>query len=1611
MTLRLSSAAGTRLVMWLAGVGAAVFPATGLGQVRIIRGAMVGAPGPAAAAEPQQGVYVRDSATATDKFELGRRMERLKEWHKSADVYQEILEKYQDRVIPVATDPKGRFVKYSSVTVAVQERLARWPDEGLAVYRARYEPSAAMMLDQCRFGDYRLLHDILSRYFVTESAKQAGMRLMGLYLESGEFMAATWIGQRLLQWHPNLGADRPRVLFQTAVALHLAGQATEATRMLEELKSKHANEVATIAGRDTSLVEALTRELLQPPPVATGQADDSWPMFGGDVSRSLIPSATGNPGARVYSIDLPGPNVEGLNEQAKRALLDSHNMAKSAGTAVNVMPVSDRGQLFFQDGYRVYAVQLESGVPLPGWAQTYGGSHAGQFWLPAGPNAFYNMVGLEQWQFSQMLVPEQRSLTLTDDAVLAVMGQAPLRFQLGTVSPAEGGARLVCLDRSTGRQRWTALPRSGTDDPGNAKNLTFSGSPLVVGDSVYVIARGSTAAGVEDCHVCCYGLAGGEYRWSSYVASSQSGNAAMNGVAMGPDADSLSHLAFGSGRVYVLTNLGAVAAIDAYSGATVWLTIYPRSEQAINALQQRQMRIMWGGINQMAASASSDALKPWELNPVILSGGCVFALPSDGTHIMVYSAGTGEEVKRVPREIEYGGRTTKLTMLLAVSGQKLIAAARDGILFLDWTKADPVEPNSRRLQAGAIETMTPFGGSIIGRPFVTSKQMYVPWETAISIIDLQSRKVVGRFPKGLAAWAPEEGPGNVLVTRDHVVVAAGKSVNVYTDLAAVRQKYLASIKSDPGNVEARLVFAELMFNANEIAEARQAMDEAILILGGLNSMRRGALRDRVFNDVMLFAQRAGSQKSVGSIALAEELFDQAAAAAQSPAQQVQYRLGRAGFIESMREMQKAPDWAKAVRLYQEILSSEEMRSIPLSAADGIELTAGQKAERGIAELIAKIGPAVYAPFEQKASSELAAMTNTQSATSLLALADEYPHASAAPQALLRAAAIHQNSGQPRLATIVLRRLHWQYQARLNDEERGRMAEALARSYLATGNVGAALGRLQRLGVASPGARLSGGLSVAGKPLKTKDDRPVQTLQEAVEALQVLYSQMAMESLPDVNLPPPLTMEERLAKKKLSSFEPAPESAVVGNVQSIVRAAMDVPNAARDDRLIVWSEGKLLCLPAGSATPIWTSAALTQPATVLAWLDKNVLLWNAEEAALLDGETGKPLWAWSVKSLPAAPEFVAAHHGGDAAAAAAQVDQRNVASRLQVNAVIVQQRALIPRALLGGRIAPAVERPMEPGGERMLHLRPLTDRLIISTSIGRVLAVDLGKGTLIWQARAARAMGIQQTLANEDFTVVRVVESPTAQLTVFDSYSGQRVWQTRAGQIQGTWLINAALSDDGMLVWTTQQSIAGKDLFDAGEAPTWERRGYSYAGMVHPEQLAIFGQEVFAVCNGGIVVTSTSLRKGEISRNPINMRTNDSSTRLRLAGPRLYVISGVSVIAYHLEHGTSVPIRLNPDVTSSSVECLLTKDYLVQPGVLNPGPFSPGRRTEASYTLQAFSRAMIRNNETGKLTESGLLVHRYDFVEPAKVKQWCAVQGGIYYLANDGKLHFLRGTRS
>src|SRR5204863_4973 len=119
--------------------------------------------------------------------------------------------------LKAATENAMKLMRQAVEQIAKRrEELAQCPAQHalrLAVYKARFEPVAAGILEQAGRGANAALQKIFSLYFVTDSGKQAGLRLIDLYLESGEFAAAARIGERLLQGHPTIEAQRPMVLF------------------------------------------------------------------------------------------------------------------------------------------------------------------------------------------------------------------------------------------------------------------------------------------------------------------------------------------------------------------------------------------------------------------------------------------------------------------------------------------------------------------------------------------------------------------------------------------------------------------------------------------------------------------------------------------------------------------------------------------------------------------------------------------------------------------------------------------------------------------------------------------------------------------------------------------------------------------------------------------------------------------------------------------------------------------------------------------------------------------------------------------------------------------------------------------------------------------------------------------------------------------------------------------------------------------------------------------------------------------------------------------------------------------------------------------------------
>jgi len=1543
--------------------------------------------------ESNEGVYAPESTNAMDQLALAEKMERLKEWNKSADLYQEILTNshYTSKVVPSHYDQDHRVDQYTSVEELVMQRLAKWPQEGLEVYRARYEAPAAALLEGTRGDDLLPLHQVFSRYFVTDAGKQAGIRLMDHDLESGEFRSAASIGDRLLQWHPNILAERGAILYRTAIAFHLAGDDADASARLRQLKRDNPQDKGTVRGHDVVLADSLERELQQKPPAATGSTADSYTTFGGDATRDRILAAAGTPGAHLYSIDLSRPFWSNINAQQSQLLELRYKEEQRNGLTLGIVPVIDRGALFFQDGQRIYAVSLESGVPLPGWQQTHGGEH----------NGAYTLAGVSGSPRNHQL-----TLTVTDRNLLAVMGQTDMGMvRVGL--PVQESSRLVCLDRQTGKEDWVVAPGQLPQEP--LRSLDFNGSPLVVGDNVLVVATASKNAGFEDCYVLCFDLSKGTLRWPCHVATASIAGMVWAGFNPNFQAPAnATHLAYANGRVYCQTNRGAVAAIDAYNGSIAWLDIYPRGQQASGNMPFNPMIFQGGQVPQ-------NQTRPWVYNPVIVCQGMVFTLPLEGKNLLIYDATTGAEVKRIDLD-DLSSRVKnddiaereEFTTLAGVVDDKLIVVGNRAVVALNWKAYDANHYDDYKM----LFWDGIYPKSLRGRPFLTHDRLYLPMEDRLYMLDLATGKVIDDYPKYPRSWPDdEEGPGNVLVTSDHTVIAGADRVAVYTDLDAAKAKLDREAADAPNDAVPRLRYAEVMFAAADYETSLAKLDEAIQRLGGPDAMQPGPARDRVFNDALTFAQKLRADPRPDAAARVETLFDRAGAAALSPEQLVHYRVARARFDQSKGDL------ASAVKRYQQILSERATRAVALpDDSSRTPASADVVAQKQIAELIKK-DPAIYEPFEKEAAEALQKARDAKDSARLLDVAEAYPNATVASEAMLLAAESYEAGGNLRAARRILFDIYSNHNEKT--AQWPQILEALARADLQVGGKAAGAVKLLSEGAAElhdPGLR---------KPLKLPDGSEIAAgtpFSEATAKVRKFAYQEQVRSLPNFRLPlpPPYTKPFR------------PDSPVISNVDALVAPQRDF---TRPDRLVVWSSAPLLTIyPAGSDKPLAsTNKVLTRPKGC-AWIGNDLLVWNAEGAVLLKADGAGVAWKLDVGGLQ--PIDVVASEETPDNVAAAEIDRRAQAEAV----MLARHQAILMRG--GLAVPPALPAPApKPNGgpEQVDQVLPVGDRVLLTTTTGRVMSVDLAGGHIAWQTRLTDRP-VDRLIGDEDFTVVKAQDDANVRLVVLDTHSGHvrgaRTFLLAAGVVPQ----NVALSADGTLVYTMPDRIRLKDLYKPwGEkevekiAPPGQA---SFLNLNRPDQLVISEGRILAVSDSGNVdragekyIRLYSLETGEpIMLNfaggqqverALSIGTKSTDVTLRVIGPRVYAAAPDAAICYNLDNPDDRYPMFDQTQAADGMGaqlCFIGQDYLIvlnptspQGDVVPPAPAPPGAAPQPAvspaYTVFGFSRALRGGKESGRMD------YNYSVSNPAGITaDWQPMEGGLAYLCTDHKLHLLLGAK-
>ncbi len=637
----------------------------------------------------------RADATAVRALEQARAYLDDKQFEEGINLLLATTETAGEKLVAVAAD------RYWPLRLACQSLLTSMPPEGLALYRRRVDVEARRLFEEgVARRDARRLRDVVERYLASSWADSALDALGEIALESGDASAARAFWQRIVPvagdagrpaaWLgvPDTDLDLAAIRARLVLASIMEGSRDRAADELAQFVRLHPDARGWFGGREVRYADALTDLLAESAQWQGPRPMADWPTFAGVASRNAIAAWSTEATRPIWRVALTREQTD------RQTMLRSSDLPGSASAGelnpLSTFPVVAAGRVFVNLGNeKILAWNLADGRPA--WGQTATVFADELETERAGEGRRGTVWGVPRF-----------TATVVGERLFAQMGP-PLTSRPREASRMVAPGYLICLDlASEGRLAWKVVPEPG---------WAFDGSPVADAAHVYVAMRRSEVQ--SQVHVACYAAENGELRWRRFLCSADS-----PGKGMLPE---ITHnlLTLHRDTLFLNTNLGAVAALDARTGTLRWLTIYPRSVQ-----QDR---------TPFPEHAHRD------LTPCLYDRGVLYVAPADARSIFALDADSGQILW------QSGPEFGDVVHLLGVSHDCLIASG--GRLF--WIHLTGPEQ-------GRLKYAWPDGGARLGygRGLLAGK--YVLWPTRKRIyqfdratgkllraIDLESRGLVG----------------------------------------------------------------------------------------------------------------------------------------------------------------------------------------------------------------------------------------------------------------------------------------------------------------------------------------------------------------------------------------------------------------------------------------------------------------------------------------------------------------------------------------------------------------------------------------------------------------------------------------------------------------------------------------------------------------------------------------------------------------------------------------------------------------------------------------------------------------------------------------------------
>ena len=689
---------------------------------------------------------------------------------------------------PEPASPSREVELYVPVAQVALSLLDGLSPEGVAIYRELYGEVARSRLERwLSRGDREGLERAAEDYPHTQAGFEAAVRLGDLLLEEGQIVRAANLWESVL---PRAGDD-VRLRLKILAALRLGGslERSDAARRTilarlrelplgaEGLQKFHESlelleESTPLRVQDAPIAVTVDRSQHPAPPLVARRYLYEWdsPHWSrAGINRRYGPtSPLGGGGVNVF-----GPPVL---RGAVPALI--FFPAYSAGTGTS--SGDEAGSLFLNGVHSFHRIGLGTGkleaddypLMLPERPELYRrGDRLGDYREGSESPVYTAAV-------APAALPSGESIVVTSFISHRVAHTEYLGYEITSDLPTRS---LVAFEEQSRRVVWRA---TNLQIDGQSKPVSFT-SPVLIADGK-VCAFGWKQHGYLDGVLVALDLATGREQWHRSVISSQMETTMFGELGREPYAAALSEH---EGTLYVATQLGAVAAVEADTGRILWLTTY-------DALD----------VQTTMGTASIHRDVYWGVNPPLLVGETLIVTPRDSEWLYALHAGSSTSARSGGEILwRHSNSNRALKDLLGYSPKTgyLYFSGPGGVQALDLRRGGDGPPQLvqsplRRLSFGRAALTD--SGVVAAHAAPVAAALGKPiFGLGLQLVDLELKSLEELAPTKSGVKGELQG-ANVAVFGDRILLTTRDSVSA---LVARRESPDGGLSVPPGAASAK----------------------------------------------------------------------------------------------------------------------------------------------------------------------------------------------------------------------------------------------------------------------------------------------------------------------------------------------------------------------------------------------------------------------------------------------------------------------------------------------------------------------------------------------------------------------------------------------------------------------------------------------------------------------------------------------------------------------------------------------------------------------------------------------------------------------------------------